>query len=272
MLFRMKRSKFEMDEAQGLPERIRKLRKAVKLTQAEFAQELGVEQASVSRWENGSEPTLENLQALMSFSKERRIEIGLIDGFNDVFRWSEKPGPVYIPVLGGVDAGGKVNFYEVEKVLGSRTKKSTHPVVDLMEDAARTFWILDDDEKSKDGTAYRQEIEDYLQAKGGWGHSLAKAPPDFTRTMVGLVFDHGSYYPILDESCVFYIDLLEKSLFRDLYGALSLILLDDGRSFIGRLFHSDNTSHHTVVTLGGPVSGIKAVWLRKVLYISYPEK
>lgn len=58
---------------------IRHIRKSVfRLSQAEFAAIAGVTQATVSRWEKGGSPTLEEMQRIRAAAAERRI------------RWSDK--------------------------------------------------------------------------------------------------------------------------------------------------------------------------------------
>ncbi|NLS03586.1 helix-turn-helix transcriptional regulator [Rhizobium sp. P32RR-XVIII] len=44
------------------------------VTQAEFAAVAGVTQATVSRWENGVAPSLEEMQAIRSAAAERAID------------------------------------------------------------------------------------------------------------------------------------------------------------------------------------------------------
>ena len=44
------------------------------VTQAEFATVAGVTQATVSRWENGVAPSLEEMQAIRSAASERGID------------------------------------------------------------------------------------------------------------------------------------------------------------------------------------------------------
>ncbi len=54
---------------------LRHIRKNVfAVTQAEFAVVAGVTQATVSRWENGVAPSLEEMQAIRSAAAERGIE------------------------------------------------------------------------------------------------------------------------------------------------------------------------------------------------------
>ncbi|GAA4108635.1 helix-turn-helix domain-containing protein [Aminobacter aganoensis] len=54
---------------------IRHIRKTVfRLSQAEFAAIAGVTQATVSRWEKGGSPTLEEMQRIRDAAAERRIK------------------------------------------------------------------------------------------------------------------------------------------------------------------------------------------------------
>ena len=54
---------------------IRHIRTQVfKATQAEFAAIAGVKQSSVSRWENGVAPTLDEMQSIRAAAKHRDLE------------------------------------------------------------------------------------------------------------------------------------------------------------------------------------------------------
>lgn len=54
---------------------IRHIRREVfKVTQAEFAAIAGVTQATVSRWENGIAPSLDEMQAIRMAAMERQID------------------------------------------------------------------------------------------------------------------------------------------------------------------------------------------------------
>ena len=53
---------------------IRHIRRNVfKVTQSEFAALVGVAQATVSRWEKGVAPSLDDMQAIRSAASERKI-------------------------------------------------------------------------------------------------------------------------------------------------------------------------------------------------------
>jgi transcriptional regulator with XRE-family HTH domain len=53
---------------------LRHIRKNVfKVTQAEFAELAGVKQSSVSRWENGVGPSLEEMQAIRKAAVDRNL-------------------------------------------------------------------------------------------------------------------------------------------------------------------------------------------------------
>jgi transcriptional regulator with XRE-family HTH domain len=65
---------------------IKFIRKTVfKVTQAEFADIAGVVQASVSRWENGIAPSLDEMQAIRSAAAARGIE------WNDAWFFEQPP-------------------------------------------------------------------------------------------------------------------------------------------------------------------------------------
>ncbi|MGX9120300.1 helix-turn-helix domain-containing protein [Mesorhizobium sp. BHbsci] len=65
---------------------IRYIRREIfKATQAEFAALAGVTQASVSRWETGGAPTLDEMQAIRKAAADRQIE------WNDA--WFFEPAP-----------------------------------------------------------------------------------------------------------------------------------------------------------------------------------
>lgn len=78
--------------------RIKLLRSRLGLTQNEFAEQLGVTQATVSRWESGAEPEQENLVALAN-----------LEGISlDEFTGRVYPAPLKMDsteVLGAVQAG-----------------------------------------------------------------------------------------------------------------------------------------------------------------------
>lgn len=46
-----------------------------KMTQAEFARAVGVNQSTVNRWEKGSLPSLEQVPKIVSAAKKRRIKM-----------------------------------------------------------------------------------------------------------------------------------------------------------------------------------------------------
>jgi len=54
---------------------LKRIRKQVfQCTQAEFAEIAGVSQASVSRWENGVAPTLDEMKLIRDAAKKRKIK------------------------------------------------------------------------------------------------------------------------------------------------------------------------------------------------------
>jgi transcriptional regulator with XRE-family HTH domain len=65
------------ERQKSLAEEIKSLREKLSLTQAQFATAVGVEQATVSRWEQGlAEPSYENVLALEAFKAGRGAALG----------------------------------------------------------------------------------------------------------------------------------------------------------------------------------------------------
>jgi transcriptional regulator with XRE-family HTH domain len=92
-----------MAESIGFAAHVRRLRVATGLNQSEFASELGVEQGTVSRWENGVSPSFENVTLLATFAKLRGLQF---DFLNDVLHeaaleQAKKVLP-YVPLVGSV--------------------------------------------------------------------------------------------------------------------------------------------------------------------------
>lgn len=79
---------------------VKGLRQQMRLTQGQFASRAGVEQATVSRWENGAEPEFENRTQLNMLANEAGYPAF------DTLR------PATIPVKGYVGAGAEVILFE----------------------------------------------------------------------------------------------------------------------------------------------------------------
>jgi transcriptional regulator with XRE-family HTH domain len=76
----------------GIGERLRLLRKTLGLSQAEFAQRLGVKQRAISHWENeDSEPSLKMIQKISDIWSINLI--WLLTGEGPMFREKEDPPP-----------------------------------------------------------------------------------------------------------------------------------------------------------------------------------
>lgn len=88
-----------------LAQRIRAIRAAAGLTQTEFAEALSTTQSTVTRWERGSIPSGEMLQAIASFAN---TTVERLMGTDDL---AAVPGGT-IPVVGFVGAGSAVFPYD----------------------------------------------------------------------------------------------------------------------------------------------------------------
>ena len=99
---------------------VKAVRRRLGLTQAEFAHGVGVEQATVSRWEKGVEPTPEKLRLLLGFLKGQNIQIG--ESFRAFSRYQPSQADQLVagimfavPIVGHVSASGEVVIYNLEK-------------------------------------------------------------------------------------------------------------------------------------------------------------
>lgn len=79
---------------------VKGLRRHMRLKQAEFANRTGVEQATVSRWENGAEPEFENRSQLNALAQE--ADYPAFDSLR----------VATLPVKGYVGAGAEVILFE----------------------------------------------------------------------------------------------------------------------------------------------------------------
>lgn len=98
----------ELDFATSVGERIKKIRKAYSLTQAELADVLGVKQASVSRWEkNKADVAEEALEVLgyMAMQNPGIIRYGRREPLSSGELVPEKP----VVVIGVLDADGSID-------------------------------------------------------------------------------------------------------------------------------------------------------------------
>lgn len=66
----------------GIGENLKKIRKALNLTQEDFAQELGSSQSAISEYEKGVKtPSLKVAQKIVKFAKTKKVKVTL----NDIF-------------------------------------------------------------------------------------------------------------------------------------------------------------------------------------------
>ena len=94
------------DDMADLARKIRALRRQRGLTQKEFADQLGTDQSSVSRWESGSMPGFEHLVALAQMAGEEFNDFAF--GGQDVYSHYRED----VPVIGAVQAGQWVESIE----------------------------------------------------------------------------------------------------------------------------------------------------------------
>jgi DNA-binding XRE family transcriptional regulator len=93
--------------------RMRRLRAATGLSQIAFAERLGINQSTVSKWETGvQEPMLDHVQRLAAVL-DRDLETLLADlGLNRL----EEPAPALtVPIIGGLSQGTMVQFYPKDR-------------------------------------------------------------------------------------------------------------------------------------------------------------
>lgn len=99
------------ERPQRKPSDIRKLRDQLGMTQAEFGQEVGVEQATVSRWEKGIQPSGANLTLLVHFLLSREIPVDSLSMFADMT--SKEASRYYeemVPLIGFADRNLKITL------------------------------------------------------------------------------------------------------------------------------------------------------------------
>lgn len=91
---------------------LRSARAAAGLTQAELAALLNVEQATVSRWERGSEPSLENMVMIAKVFEDRDVEFNYLNGLlHD--RALVEVGRIrhYVPFVGKLYENGELKMH-----------------------------------------------------------------------------------------------------------------------------------------------------------------
>lgn len=93
--------------------KIREMRKRAGLTQAEFAEKIGIAQGTVSKWESGKEvPRFESLQRISESLGESLVD--LIFDAEHGFKSTDDYGGVSAMVVGAVQAGAWVEAVEWE--------------------------------------------------------------------------------------------------------------------------------------------------------------
>ncbi|MGR9188814.1 helix-turn-helix domain-containing protein [Rhizobium leguminosarum] len=76
-------------------------RKAVRMSQSELALALGVEQATISRWERGAEPTLDNLALIGKFFREQQVEFPYLQSvLTDMVAGEIRKQMDFVPLIG----------------------------------------------------------------------------------------------------------------------------------------------------------------------------
>ncbi|WP_349621159.1 helix-turn-helix domain-containing protein [Azospirillum argentinense] len=81
------------DRMPEISSKVRSLRKRLKLKQAAFAEKLGVDQATVSRWENGGDVKPENLFALAELAGQTIDDFLKIEPQPEVIEPPSSTGP-----------------------------------------------------------------------------------------------------------------------------------------------------------------------------------
>ena len=99
---------------QSLAARIRALRKAMNLSQARFAERIGVDQSNVSRWENGAEPDDAHIRKLAELAAVHPAAFR----YGGLAEPAPAPRFATAPVVGYVGAGQEV-FAHDDHALGA---------------------------------------------------------------------------------------------------------------------------------------------------------
>lgn len=84
-------------------------RQSAGLSQAEIATALGVEQATISRWERGAEPTIENLALIGKFFREVSVDFPYLQSIlTDMVSGEIRRHRGFVPVIGQLGSFGIV--------------------------------------------------------------------------------------------------------------------------------------------------------------------
>ncbi len=108
-----------------LAARIRALRRAQGLSQAAFAERIGVDQSNVSRWENGAIPDDTHIRHMAALAERRPAQFRYGDAALDPGSPVARPAPK-VPVVGYVGAGQEV-FPHDDHALGGGLEEVEAP-------------------------------------------------------------------------------------------------------------------------------------------------
>ena len=116
-------AKTQLLQAPDLATRIRALRKALGLSQANFAERVGVDQSNVSRWENGALPDDAHIDRLAELADQHpaAFRYGRLPGTAP-----ERPRPDVVSVVGYVGAGQEI-FALDDHALGASLEEVEAP-------------------------------------------------------------------------------------------------------------------------------------------------
>jgi transcriptional regulator with XRE-family HTH domain len=133
-------------DAQALGQRIKNLRKSLKLNQSEFAKLLNTSQPTVSRWETGLFKP-QDTQFITRMASLARVSIA-------EFRYGKDENVLKIPVIGNVSVGGSVKLFsnmpEIQNVemvpsaegVGDEPMVALRVLGDSMMPLLRHGWLL----------------------------------------------------------------------------------------------------------------------------------
>lgn len=98
-----------MDRIGHFSKDFKQARQTAKLSQADIAAALGVEQATISRWERGAEPTLENLALIGKYFNEIGVEFSFLKSvLTDMVSGEIRQHRGFVPLIGRLGDNGIV--------------------------------------------------------------------------------------------------------------------------------------------------------------------